>query len=206
VPRRGKHRILRPWRWSPLSLFLSTLRLSLTALRCSLRSTLWLPRRLTLGTLAALSSASRFARTRTGRWRAWRFMGARLSALFSASRLVGPCTARWRARLAVALLASLRSATTLTSTGTGWWWCAATFSSETFTAPSLRRVRGATILPGFGGWGKAACLRLALHRRWRRRWSEGLKRRPDRCARGASGRSGLRSSAGSCLLFASLKW
>ncbi len=98
-----------------------------------------------MGTLPSLSSASRFAWTWTGRRRGWRFMGARLSTLFSASRLAGTCTARWRARLAVARLSSLCSAATLTRTGTTLWRrCPATLSSESFTAPLLWSVCGAT--------------------------------------------------------------
>ena len=141
-------------------------------------------------------------------------MSARLSALFSASRLAGPCAARWRARLSVARRPLLKFFTK------GWlirqrtslnclfrnWSCLAALSSETFTAALLRSVRGATTrLSGFGSWSNPASLRLTLLRWWRGR-SEGLNRCRDRCARGASCGSRLRSSTGSCWPFASFKW
>ena len=69
------------WRWGPLALFLSALRLPLPALSRSRCCASWLAARLTIGTLPSLSSTSRFAWTCTCRRR------ARLASLCAAATL-----------------------------------------------------------------------------------------------------------------------
>ena len=108
------------WRWGPLALFLSALRLPLPALSWNRRCASWLAARLTIGTLPSLSSTSRFAWTCTGRRCGRRFIDSGLYAFFSASRFTWTSTCRRRARLA-----SLCAAATLTSTWPGWSRCSA---------------------------------------------------------------------------------
>lgn len=80
------------WRWRPLALFLSALRLPFPALSWSRRYSFWLTARLTIRTLPSLPSTSRFAWTCTGRRCGRRFI--QLSAFFSASRFTWTSSSR----------------------------------------------------------------------------------------------------------------
>jgi hypothetical protein len=114
-------KLLWPWGWSPLSLFLSALWLLLAPSSWGGRSRPRLPARLTVGALASFSSTLRFAGA-SGR-RGWRLMDPRSSLLSRASRFAWP---RWRGRSAT--LRPKRLPTTLfwnalgTTRLTGTWW------------------------------------------------------------------------------------
>jgi hypothetical protein len=172
--RKNYQNLLWPWGWCPLAFLLSTfLLLPLAAFSCSRRSASWLPAGLTIGPLSLFSSALRFAMTRRGGRRGWRFIDSRLTSLFSASPFARSCTRRWwLTRLAVASSGRLSSlcTATLTHTGAGWQWCPAPLSSESFAATLIWWVRRTTGLSRFRGRGEPV-LWLTVFRWWRR-WTE----------------------------------
>jgi len=137
------------WRWGPLTLFLSALRLHLPALSWSRRrrSASWLAARLTIRTLPSFSSTSRFAWTCTGRRRGRRSIESGLPAFFSASRFTGSRTRRRRARLAIARLSSLCATSHRTRTGANWRRCSATLDLGRFTTALLWQARRPARLP-----------------------------------------------------------
>ena len=155
--------LLWSWRWSPLSFFLSALRLSLGAPSRSRRSGFWLSCR--LSALPWFSSTARFAWTWTSRRSAYRPIDSRLASLFSASRFARPCTSRWRARLPL-----LGTPATFMCTRAGWRRCPTALRPGGFTATLLWSVCRAPSLPR--SWCRTEPALWLTLSRWWRRWTE----------------------------------
>src|SRR6266498_5025267 len=158
--------LLWPWRWSPLSLFLSALWLLLAPSSWGGRSRPRLPARLTVGALASFSSTLRFAGA-SGR-RGWRLMDPRSSLLSRASRFARPATGWRHARLTESRLSSLFSAPTFLRAWARWRGRSATLNPKRLTAILLGNVRCTTRLTGTWWSHNRSALRwTAMFRRWR---------------------------------------